>query len=262
MEIKFWRIVSGETQRFRFPVVTLVCLLVFQLCCICHVSSGYMVDNNPYRHVETLDSRGRYQLEWLVDWDQQRVTFNVTVATRGYIALGLSRKEKMQGADIVIGGVDPFGRPYFTDRHAIGNQLPIEDTKQDWILHAAWESSTHTFLSFSRPFDTCDEHDIPIDDNAIALLWAFGERDDTVAYHYENRGSKFVYLRDPDLTPRVILEDSRNNQVRRLEHSGISRWTIREVFTIPPKRTTYWCNIKKFSPPTPRKHHIIGVKIN
>lgn len=133
--------------------------LTFLIIATCHC---YLADKNPYRHVQILDN-GKYQLEWIVDLTSSRVIFNVTVRTTGYIGLGLSRKGKMSGADIVIGGVLSNGQPYFSDRHAIGHQLPVEDPSQDWHLHQAWESRSHTFLSFSRPFETCDEdHDLPI----------------------------------------------------------------------------------------------------
>lgn len=76
-------------------------------------ASAYSVDNNPYRHKETLDRRGKYELEWLVEMEQKRITFNVTVQTKGYVGLGLSRRGKMAGADLVIGGVNHDGEPYF-----------------------------------------------------------------------------------------------------------------------------------------------------
>lgn len=219
------------------------------------------VDSNPYRHTEVLDPRGRYNLEWLVDWEREQIIFNVTAATRGYVAFGLSQRPTMTGADIIIGGVNANGRPYFTDRHAVGNQEPVLDANQDWVLLSARENSSHTFLQFSRPFDTCDDQDVPISDDTLAILWAFGETDDTAEYHYRNRGTKFVYLRDPDLTPRRILEAHRNNQTISRFGSNVSVWTIREIFNIPSKRTTYWCNIKKFAAPKPGKHQIIGVWI-
>lgn len=135
-------------------------LIIFSSC------HGYLVDNNPYRHYEILDKEGKYQLEWLVDWEASRITFNVTVRTLGYVGLGLSGKGKMSGADIVIGGVRSNGTVYFSDRHAIGHNLPVEDTSQDWTLHEAVELDSHTFLSFSRPFETCDEdHDLSIEVN-------------------------------------------------------------------------------------------------
>lgn len=123
---------------------------------------GYMVDSNPYRHTEILDSLGKYLLEWQVDWLQKRVTFNVTVKTKGYVGFGLSDNGKMTGADIVVGGMLPNGQTYFSDRHAVGNQVPEEDPSQDWKLHEARENRTHTFLSFSRDFDTCDPQDYAI----------------------------------------------------------------------------------------------------
>lgn len=128
---------------------------------------AYVVDNNPYRHFMTLDPAGKYELEWLVNWEEKRIIFNVTVQTTGYVGFGLSSSSgnsKMRGADIVIGGISAStGKPYFSDRHAIANQLPVEDLSQDWTLHDAWERGQRTFLSFSRLLDTCDEdHDIPI----------------------------------------------------------------------------------------------------
>lgn len=134
--------------------------------CVLSPCRAYVVDNNPYRHFMTLDQEGKYELEWLVDWDEKRIIFNVTVQTTGYVGFGLSSSSgnsKMKGADIVIGGIKASGEPYFSDRHAIANQLPVEDLSQDWTLHDAWERGQRTFLSFSRPLDTCDEdHDIPI----------------------------------------------------------------------------------------------------
>lgn len=131
------------------------------------VCNGYMVGNNPHYRSETLDSGGRYQLEWSVDFDQKRITFNVTVQTNGYVAFGLSQNGSLNAkSDIVIGGVNPNGKTYFTDRYSMGNQMSEVDEKQDWTLHDARESASHTFLSFSRAFDTCDANDFPITVNA------------------------------------------------------------------------------------------------
>lgn len=88
-------------------------------------ANAYLVDDNPYRHFVTLDPNGKYLLEWLVDWNQKRITFNVTVKTTGYVGFGLIRRAgKMTGADIVIGGVYPNGRSYFSvSRNKMINQL-------------------------------------------------------------------------------------------------------------------------------------------
>ena len=45
------------------------------------------------------------------------------------------------------------------DRHALGEYEPIIDESQDVTLLAANQNDTHTILSFSRPYVTCDEDD-------------------------------------------------------------------------------------------------------
>lgn len=222
---------------------------------------SYFTDNNPYNHIVTLDKHGKYQLEWQVDWKDFRVYFNVTVETKGFVGLGLSLKGKMSGADIVIGGVLPNGEPYFSDRHAVGNHLPLEDTSQDWMLHTAWEKGARTFLSFSRSLETCDEeHDLPITEDVTALIWAFGEKDDDLEYHFQNRGVYYTYLLDPDLTPRELqnTEAVKFGQGKaRLGKWNV--WNISDSQIIPNKDTTYLCSLHKAT--GNRKQHIVGVTL-
>ncbi|CAL8068438.1 unnamed protein product [Orchesella dallaii] len=244
------------TKKFSFsPLISIV--IWFLVGFLVNVN-GYLVDDNPYRHQETLDPNGKYNLEWVVDWARERVLFNVTVETKGWVGFGLSRRGKMAGADIIIGGVAPSGKSYFSDRHAIGNNLPILDQSQDWVLEQAWEKKGKTSLKFSRPFDTCDKHDIPINDDVLSILWAYGETDNATVYHFQNRGSFNVYLRDPDLTPRYVEKQLKNNANKKPqgELGDVRIWTVENQLEIPAKRTTYWCNIQKVS--LPRKHHTIG----
>lgn len=244
-------------------------LVVWLFACILQLVAAQQLQNfqeNPYSHRRILDNSGRYILEWLVDWNNSRVNFTVHVRTQGYVGLGLALDSKMEGADIVIGGVLQNGEIYFGDYHAVGNQQPVLDERQDWTLHSATETNNLTSLSFSRSFDTCDLQDIPIGDDTIYLLWAFGERDNITEFHHQNRGAVPIYLRDPDLTPTIIHT---SNEISSANNSGpnfpvenignATRWAVREQFQIPGKRTTYWCSVKKFSPPNPGKHHIIGV---
>lgn len=253
-----WRVIPSfarilEALKMEWFIKSTVILIIFSLS-----STTTSADDNPYRHWESLDPRGRYILEWVVDWKEERVVFNVTAATRGYVGFGISRRGGLAGADIVIGGVDRNGKPYFTDRHARQeNQVPALDPSQDWVLHEAWENYTHTFLSFSRPFDTCDEeHDIVINGDALSLLYALGKKDKPSKYDFNNRNVRMVYLRDPELTPRIIKQ---NPDARSSELSGrrVSVWSVRRDLTLPSKRTTYFCDIHKLS--LPRKHHIMGV---
>lgn len=245
----------------------LFCLVIFSYACF-RVAASQSFQENPYWHRVYLDgTRQRYLLTWRVDWTQSRVNFSATVQTQGYVAFGLARQDKMDGADIVIGGViAETGTTYFRDYHAIGNQQPVPDRNQDWTLHFAEQNGTHTTLEFSRSLDTCDNQDIPISDDALFLIWAYGETDNVSEFHYQNRGAMIEYLLDPDLTPRIIHESNQlweiNNSTpaANVENIGdAQRWRVRQEFQIPPKRTTYWCNIKKFSPTARGRHHVIGV---
>lgn len=241
-----WRGVSNTRN------ILVACLLMnLWLCC-----DSYLVDNNPYRHVETLDGEGKYILEWMVDWETKRVIFNVTAETTGYIGFGLSRRGKMTGADIIIGGVGSDGKPYFTDRHAIGNQLPALDDIQDWTLHGAWENGDSTFLSFSRAFDTCDKEDYPITEDVISLIWSFGENDNMEEYHFHNRGHFDAFLLDPDLTPKVAQPHYRAKNPKEL--GDLKVWTVNKLEMLPPKETFYTCSFHK-APRFKNKQHIIGV---
>ncbi|CAL8141891.1 unnamed protein product [Orchesella dallaii] len=218
-------------------------------------SESFLVDSNPYRHIETLDDEGKYILEWMVDWDNKRVIFNVSVATTGYIGFGLSRRGKMTGADIVIGGVSPEGKPYLTDRHALGHNLPVMDAQQDWTLHSAVQSEGYTFLSFSRAFDTCDKEDYPITEDVMSIIWAYGENDDVVEYHFQNRGNRDIYLLDPDLTPRIAQPLYRTKNPKEL--GDLKVWSINKIEVIPPVETYYTCSFHK-APRSPKKGHIVG----
>ncbi|CAL8068136.1 unnamed protein product [Orchesella dallaii] len=211
--------------------------------------------DSPYSHRVTLDPRGRYILEWLVDFPMERIFFNVTVATNGYVGFGLSKKGKMAGADIIIGGVSKNGEPYFTDRHGVEGEAPILDENQDWNFHEAWERGTLTFLSFSRAFDTCDtKGDIPITNNLLTIIWAYGERDDEQEFHYQNRGTFNVYLLDPDLTPQSLNDPNRQPSNPNISSSSLFR--ITEERMLPAVETSYWCSFHRV--PTSQKNHIIG----
>ncbi|CAL8068076.1 unnamed protein product [Orchesella dallaii] len=254
-------------KRFLFLHYFSLLILVFNVCDEVNSQThqdDFDLNSNPYRHREILDPNGRYQLEWVVDWIDKRVHFNVTAGTSGYVGFGLSRKGKMGGADIVIGGVDSRGKPYFSDRYAIGNQLPVIDDTQDWILHEALEEDNQTFLSFSRPFDTCDEeHDLPITNDLLTLIWAYGEKDDDILYHFHNRGAYPTYLLDPVLVPNSYRRQEAYPIPVQIEidtaklPSDVSVFRIDTNRTMPDDQDTlYMCTFHKS--PTTTKRHMFG----
>ncbi|CAL8068078.1 unnamed protein product [Orchesella dallaii] len=244
----------------RISWVILILISILQCVVSIFPSPSQNSVNHPeaYRHKLILEPPKKYVLEWEVDWVHKRVIFNVTVETKGYIGFGLSKRGKMSGADIVIAGVDRDGHPYISDRHAMGHQLPVQDEHQDWTLHAAWERGDLTFLSFSRAFETCDvAHDLPITDDLLRIIWAYGEQDSGIQYHFQKRGSKPAYLLDPEVRPELV---KRRSKINAYSHPLVRQpndvYSIEREFKMPPKGTTYWCTFHKA--PTKSKRHIIG----
>lgn len=72
---------------------------------------------NPYHGREVLDSKGRYILEWFVNYKTKMITFKITCKTTGWVGLGLSKDGKMKNADMMIGGVRFGGQSYLVVRY-------------------------------------------------------------------------------------------------------------------------------------------------
>ncbi|CAG0895153.1 unnamed protein product [Darwinula stevensoni] len=198
------------------------------------------------RH-ETLDRDGIVNLFWTPDLENGVITFELHVKTQGWAGLGFSANGAMPGSDIVVGWVKD-GQSYFSDRHAVGNELPLVDERQDYELLFASEDEEGLTLRFKRPIDTCDEDDFYITSDTWSVIYAFGETDpdeeDPFYHGRDNRGVKSVNLLDPQ-----------NGDIP--DEPGVKEWELRNDIIIPPIDTTYWCSVFK-APPVDRKHHIIG----
>lgn len=65
----------------------------------------------PWTHSQTLDQKGHVILRWQPR--HQEILFRVEAKTKGYVGIGFSPNGGMEGADILIGGVnDNDLKPY------------------------------------------------------------------------------------------------------------------------------------------------------
>eukprot|EP00062_Callorhinchus_milii_P013958 gi/632962755/ref/XP_007897496.1/ PREDICTED: DBH-like monooxygenase protein 1 [Callorhinchus milii] len=210
-------------------------------------ATGWGWRREGFSHCAVLDAKGKYHLRW--KHDNQSVTFELEVETRGYVGFGLSPSGSMAWSDIVIGGV-ANGQPYLKDYNTLNIDGKVrEDDQQDYQLEYGMENNTHTILAFSRNLKTCDNNDKIITDNTVRVIWAYHPEDvgrDGPKYHSLNRGRKSLHLLDPDMD-RVIPSDLLAFDIR---HYNIS---------VPEKDTTYWCQIFKL-PELNKKHHVIKVE--
>ncbi|XP_026113970.1 DBH-like monooxygenase protein 2 homolog [Carassius auratus] len=192
---------------------------------------------------EHLDPEHKVRLKWGFDEIQGTILFELTVDTSGWVGFGFSPKGGMTGADIVIGGVGPGGR-YFTDRHAGGNSMPVIDQQQNYKLLSLTESNGKTVMKFQRSISSCDQHDLPITNLPMKLIYAYGQTDD-ITYHSTQRGTKELNLLK--YKPRVNPPNNSSFDITMVN------------FTVPAKQTYYHCKIVR--PLTfDRKQHIYRIE--
>ncbi|XP_057208977.1 DBH-like monooxygenase protein 2 homolog isoform X2 [Triplophysa rosa] len=218
-------------------------LSVVLLLLLISVQSCWAQDDPLLPFSEHLDPEQKVRLKWGFDEVQDTILFQLTVNTSGWVGLGFSPKGGMTGADIVIGGVGQNGS-YFTDRHAVGNSMPVVDQRQDYKLLSLNESDGQTVMKFQRSIKSCDEYDLPITTDPIKLIYAYGQTDD-IKYHGTRRGTKEVNLLR--YMPKVTPTDSKYFDM------------IMVNFTVPANQTYYHCKIMR-TPDFDQKHHIYRIE--
>ncbi|XP_023242126.1 DBH-like monooxygenase protein 1 [Centruroides sculpturatus] len=189
-----------------------------------------------------------YELWWSMYDDS--ITFQVEVATNGWVGFGISSNGGMKGSDIVIGWIND-NQAMFHDRHAEGKFQPKIDEQQDWELLWHEKNDTHTKLRFKRLLDTCDDQDIVITEETMRLIYAYSHQNpnsiDAVSYHGPTtRGTKSVFLKEE-------VEHKFTEKPEDIYH-----WDVRSPnVTIPEgSDTEYFCTFIRV-PHLDRKNHII-----
>ncbi|ODN00396.1 DBH-like monooxygenase protein 2 [Orchesella cincta] len=153
-------------------------LLVLFLACLAGSSFGA---------VEVIQN-GTYILEYgLVN--NETLTVTATVATQGWVGVGLSQTGSMVGADLILGGVNADGEEYINDYFAVGNARPIVDLENNILTYNVTENATHTTLFFTRAADTGDiDEDLPVSRSSY-IIWAFSDSDSFAHHGTERRGA-------------------------------------------------------------------------
>ncbi|CAD6217159.1 GSCOCG00004699001-RA-CDS, partial [Cotesia congregata] len=129
------------------------------------------------------------------------------------------------------------------------NASPITDASQDVKIVEGFQNNTHTSVTFSRAWQTCDPDDYHLTEDSVRVIWAMHESDpelSTPVWHHEHRGSRKLRIRAPA-------------DRKAPAHSvGVRHWDVKlNQFAVDGKdNTVYWCKI--FAAPVREKHHMIG----
>jgi len=92
------------------------------------------------------------------------------VATSGWVALALTYRGHMVGADVVVGWVDSAGQATLVDAHGDAGGGFARDKTQDYQLIVGYEYQGGTVLRFKRKLQTCDGEDLVITVSLIHLM--------------------------------------------------------------------------------------------
>ncbi|KAI8518118.1 hypothetical protein Bbelb_041350 [Branchiostoma belcheri] len=192
----------------------LLCVVPCFLLCTCH---GLTVYNT------SLDTSNRVQLLWHVDYGASTVIFKLSAdAVANGFALGMSPDGTMRNADFVV---------FWTEENSVnavdswtdGRGRFHKDKSQDYRLMNSTSNGQKISVTFSRRFDTCDEHDYLIDSGTTNLLYILSEEDITDVSDLNSPamrmrvGTKRLQLLKsdvvtPPLPPDVTSFDIRVNQ--------------------------------------------------
>lgn len=218
--------------------------LLLLLANFCHPSSS------DWTHHVIMDREGYFHFYWTPQ--KETILIKIEAKTHGYLSLGFSPNGGMKGSDLYIGWIHN-SEIFFLDTFAYNNSVPVKDASQDFTLLGGFQNESHTSITFSRRWNTCDQlQDLPLGGDTVRVVWAYhpdDPQDNRIIYHgHTRRGVRSLFLKEP---PKLEIP------VDDLQH--LKHWDLRAQNTRLPNddHTHYWCQIFK-APTLDQKHHMIG----
>ena len=92
-------------------MAALFVILVLASSIVAFAAEGSTNLHDKYRFSRMLDSVGQYWLYW--SFQEDNISFAVSVQTTGWVGFGLSPNGQMPQSDVVIGWVDAQGQSQF-----------------------------------------------------------------------------------------------------------------------------------------------------
>ncbi|KOB79082.1 Tyramine beta hydroxylase, partial [Operophtera brumata] len=187
-----------------------------------------------------LDPKGELLLKWRVDYDSQKIRFQLIVSDQApsfnWFALGFSDRGLLNTSD---------------DMHADAEGKLIQDRKQNCDnFHLVRQSQS---IVFERYFDTCDDDDYVIEDGTVHVVWAHG-----IDKLFTSKGLCLTCI-----SPlkrgfiRVRLHTPSGLQLADAYKLRIANKDLK----VPGGDTTYWCQVVKLPEfISEKEHHIVQVK--
>ncbi|KAF7216960.1 dopamine beta-hydroxylase isoform X2 [Nothobranchius furzeri] len=196
-----------------------------------------------------LDPRGELQLAWNVSFAQQEVYMQLRVAELKHgVVLGMSDRGELTNADLVVLW-DTGSRSYFGDAWSDGKGRISLDRQQDYELIEAKQKADGFYLTFKRPFSTCDPRDYLIQEGTVHVIYGLLDRPLSSLEELDlskiQTGVQRVLMLRPDTPSPTLPPDVQTLDV------------LAPNVIIPTQETTYWCFIHQLPENIPKNHIIM-----
>ncbi|XP_011167262.1 tyramine beta-hydroxylase [Solenopsis invicta] len=233
-------------------------MILFLLVALAGIHSGWSRrDSSTGEHVvgdtvHTVPLGSEATFHWRVDLMNKLVIVEIHYVGNesSWFAIGFSDYGELKPADYCILWSDWHQQIHLQDSWAdIDGKLYL-DTQQDCENFAWKRRGNITKFTFSRKFDTCDEHDYIIERGTTHLVWLRG------------RGP-LSSLAGLEISDAKASGMSRT-ELLRVSHKKpkfpANAWQLELLahrVQVPKQETTYWCRVHKLPSVLRQKHHIL-----
>lgn len=212
--------------------------------------SSHVDDNVNGVHTVPLGSEATFH--WRVDLMSKlvKVEIHYTGDRNTWFAVGFSNYGELKPADYCILWCDWHQKIQLQDAWTDTEGKFILDEQQN-CENFEWKQISNVMkFTFTRKFDTCDEHDYIIERGTTHIVWLKG------------RGplSSLAGLKITDGKSSGMARTELLRVPHRKPQFPSNTWqydvTVKGV-KVPNKETTYWCRVFKLPTPLKQKHHIL-----
>ncbi|XP_044766667.1 tyramine beta-hydroxylase [Coccinella septempunctata] len=211
---------------------------------------GAVIAGNKIFHAP-LDSKSEMMLHWILDYPTKSIVFEIHLPRLDlqWFAIGFSDRGNYFPADYCVLSAG-WNRLNFEDTWADEDGNLHLDNTQNCNNFQHKNSRSTTKFTFTRKFDTCDEHDYIIEEGTTHIVWLRGRGPlpSVEGFNLRNiskqnegmiRVSLLKNINVSELPPYVMHYDVVVDKVR-----------------VPAEETTYWCSVRKLPTRFKKKHHI------
>ncbi|XP_011493800.1 PREDICTED: tyramine beta-hydroxylase [Ceratosolen solmsi marchali] len=215
------------------------------------VATSWALASGP-DDVHALPLGSEASLHWRVALASERIIAEVhyTGEENSWFAVGFSDYGKLRPADYCIFWTNWHRETHLQDAWSDDDGNLNLDEHQDCTNFEWKKRGNVTKFTFTRQFDTCDDHDYIIERGTTHLVWlkGAGPLSSLAGLRVGNAKSSGMSRTEMLRLPRPRLHyppDTWQYEVRA------------ERVQVPNAETTYWCRVHKLPSKLKRKHHVL-----